>query len=143
MNEFQERLQELLEENNLSRLQLAKSLNISSTTINGYFNNGYYPNIEIAIKMANYFNCSLDFLFGLSDINDFSNRNKKTFFENLKSLIKSSGISIAQTMKNLKMSEYSYYRWRDGLVPKTINLIDLAKYFDVSIEYLLGNLLSK
>lgn len=143
MNEFQERLQELLEENNLSRLQLAKSLNISSTTINGYFNNGYYPNIEIAIKMANYFNCSLDFLFGLSDINDFSNRNNKTFFENLKSLIKSSGISIAQTMKNLKMSEYSYYRWRDGLIPKTINLIDLAKYFDVSIEYLLGNLLSK
>ncbi len=143
MNEFQERLQELLEENNLSRLQLAKSLNISSTTINGYFNNGYYPNIEIAIKMANYFNCSLDFLFGLSDINDFSNRNNKTFFENLKSLIKSSGISIAQTMKNLKMSEYSYYRWCDGLIPKTINLIDLAKYFDVSIEYLLGNLLSK
>ncbi len=143
MNEFQERLQELLDENNLSRLQLAKSLNISSTTINGYFNNGYYPKIEIAIDMANYFNCSLDFLFGLSDTNDFSNRNNKPFFENLKNLIKSSGISIAQTMKNLKMSEYSYYRWRDGLIPKTINLIDLAKYFDVSIEYLIGNLLSK
>lgn len=143
MNEFQERLQELLDENNLSRLQLAKSLNISSTTINGYFNNGYYPNIEIAIKMANYFNCSLDFLFGLSDINDFSNRNNRSFYKNLNNLIKTSRVSIAKTMKNLKMSEYSYYRWREGLVPKTINLIDLAKYFDVSIEYLLGNLLSK
>ena len=143
MNEFQERLQELLDENNLSRLQLAKSLNISSTTINGYFNNGYYPNIEIAIKMANYFNCSLDFLFGLSDINDFSNRNNRSFYKNLNNLIKTSRVSIAKTMKNLKMSEYSYYRWREGLVPKTINLIDLAKYFDVSIEYLLGNLSSK
>ena len=143
MNGFQERLQELLVENDLSRLQLAKSLNISSTTINGYFNNDYYPKIEIAINMANYFNCSLDFLFGLSDVSDFSNRNNNTFFDNLNNLIKSSKTSIAQTMKNLKMSEYNYYRWRDGLLPKTVNLIDLAKYFDVSVEYLLGNKLAK
>ena len=139
MNEFQERLQELLVENNLSRLQLAKRLGISSTTINGYFNDDYYPKIEIAIAMANFFNCSLDFLFGLSDINDYSNRNNNSFFENFNKLIKTSGISIVQTMKNLKMSEYNYYRWRDGLLPKTINLIDLAKYFDVSVEYLLGD----
>ena len=63
----------------------------------------------------------------------------KFFFENFNKLIKTSGISIVQTMKNLKMSEYNYYRWRDGLLPKTINLIDLAKYFDVSVEYLLGD----
>ncbi len=143
MNSFQERLQELLTEHNLSRLQLAKLLHISSTTINGYFNNDYYPKIEIAINMANYFNCSLDFLFGLSDVSDFSNRNNNTFFDNLNNLIKSSKTSIAQTMKNLKMSEYNYYRWRDGLLPKTVNLIDLAKYFDVSVEYLLGNKLAK
>ena len=143
MNSFQERLQELLTEHNLSRLQLAKLLHISSTTINGYFNNDYYPKIEIAINMANYFNCSLDFLFDLSDVSDFSNRNNNTFFDNLNNLIKSSKTSIAQTMKNLKMSEYNYYRWRDGLLPKTVNLIDLAKYFDVSVEYLLGNKLAK
>ena len=143
INGFQERLQELLVENDLSRLQLAKSLNISSTTINGYFNKGYYPKIEIAIGMADYFNCSLDFLFGLSDVSDFSNRNKNSFFDNLNELIKLSKTSIAQTMKNLKMSEYNYYRWRDGLLPKTINLIDLAKDFDVSVEYLLGNNLAK
>ena len=139
MNEFQERLQELLIENNLSRLQLAKRLNISSTTINGYFNNDYYPKIEIAIAMANLFNCTLDFLFGLSDVNDYSNRNNKSFFENFNKLIKIRDNSIAKTMKNLKMSEFNYYRWRDGLLPKTINLIDLAKYFDVSVEYLLGD----
>ena len=140
MNDFQEKLQELLVEHNLSRLQLAKALNISSTTINGYFNNDYYPKIEIAIAMANYFNCSLDFLFGLSETNDYSIRNNNSFFENLNNLIKSSGISIAQTMKNLKMSEYNYYRWRDGILPKTVNLIDLAKYFEVSIDYLLGKI---
>ena len=143
MNDFQERLQELLVENNLSRLQLSKILNISSTTINGYFNNNYYPKIEIAISMSIYFNCSLDFLFGLSDVKNNVIHNKNTFFQNFNNLIKLSGISIAQTMKNLKMSEYNYYRWRDGLLPKTVNLIDIAKYFDISVDYLLGNLLMK
>ena len=38
MTEFQERLNELLEEKNLSRLKLANSIGITSTTINGYFN---------------------------------------------------------------------------------------------------------
>lgn len=142
MNDFQERLHELLNEHSLARLQLAKRLKISSTTINGYFNNNYYPTIQIAISMADYFNCSLDYLFGMSDTNVYTNRNNKTFFENLDTLIKSSGTSIAQTMKNLGMSEYNYYRWRDGLLPKTINLIDLAKYFGVSIEFLLGNILA-
>lgn len=41
------------------------------------------------------------------------------------------------------MSEYNYYRWRDGLLPKTVNLIDIAKYFDISVDYLLGNLIIK
>ena len=39
------------------------------------------------------------------------------------------------------MSEYNYYRWKAGLFPKTINLIDIEKYFDVSIDYLVGKLL--
>ncbi len=142
MNDFQERLQELLVENNISRLKLSKSLNISSTTINGYFNKNYYPKIEIAITMSNYFNCSLDFLFGLSDKKEILKKNFNTFFENFNKLIKSSGLSIALTMKNLNMSEYNYYRWRDGLLPKTINLIDIAKYYNVSIDYILGNTLN-
>lgn len=143
MNDFQERLQELLSENNLSRLQLSKLLKISSTTINGYFNNNYYPKLEIAIAISKYFKCSLDFLFGLSDTKKCHTNNSNSFFENFNNLIKHSSISIAQTMKNLNMSEYNYYRWRNGLIPKTVNLIDIAKYFGVSIDYLIGNMIGK
>ena len=88
--------------------------------------------------MANYFNCSLDFLFGLSNINDFSNRNNRSFYKNLNNLIKTSRVSIAKTMKNLKMSEYSYYRWKKGLLPKTNKLLDIIKYFDTSLDFILG-----
>lgn len=138
MNEFQDRLEDLLMENNLSRLQLANNINISSTTINGYFNNDYYPEISIAIKMADYFNCSLNFLFGLTDKRDKLNENSNSFIVNFENLRKRNKLSIAGVLKELNMSEYNYYRWKAGKFPKTVNLITIAKYFDVSVDYLIG-----
>ena len=74
MNKFQESLKELLDDNKISRLQLAKNIGIDYSTINGYFNKNYYPQLDIAIKIANYFDCSLDYLFGLS----FNKENENT-----------------------------------------------------------------
>ena len=82
MNNFQERLTELLEDNNMSRLKLAKEINSTSTTINGYFNKDYLPTLEIAIKISKYFNVSLDYLFGLSDNKENTNTDNCPFFEN-------------------------------------------------------------
>ena len=139
MNKFQERLNELLQDNNLNRLQLAKKLNISSTTINGYFNKNYYPETGIAIKMATYFNCSLDYLLGLTDDINIIKSNKNSFIENFDFLLKNNKLKVRSTMKQLNMSEYDYYRWKKGQIPKMINLIEIAKYFDVSVDFLLGN----
>lgn len=143
MNEFQERLIDLLEENNMSRLKLALSLNITSTTINGYFNKNYYPTIDIAIKMADYFNCSLDYLFGLSDKKAHSNLNNRDFIDNFDLILKQNKLTISKGMKILQMSEYNYYRWKKGLFPKTNNLITIAKNFDVGLDFLVGNKLNK
>lgn len=139
MTEFQERLSELLEENNLSRLKLANIINITSTTINGYFNKNYYPTIDIAIKMANYFNCSLDYLFGLTDKRNKVNLNNQDFLHNFNLLLNENKLSISKAMKYLQMSEYNYYRWKKGMFPKTNNLVDIAKYFGTSIDFLVGN----
>ena len=143
MNEFQERLIDLLEENNMSRLKLALSLNITSTTINGYFNKNYYPTIDIAIKMADYFNCSLDYLFGLNDKKAPSNLNNRDFIDNFDLILKQNKLTISKGMKILQMSEYNYYRWKKGLFPKTNNLITIAKNFDVGLDFLVGNKVNK
>lgn len=139
MNDFQERLQDLLDENNFSRLKLAQSVGVSSTTINGYFNNNYYPQIDIAIKISKYFNCSLDYLFGISDNKINTNTNINDFINNFDFLLKKNKLPIARALKEMSMSEYNYYRWKAGKFPKTLLIIDIAKYFDVSIDFLVGN----
>lgn len=139
MNEFQERLQELLSENDLSRLKLSKNIGISFETLNGYFNKDFYPELSVAIKIATYFDCSLQYLMGLSEDYNNGDKNNLSFIKTLKKLMKDNHISIEKLMKSLNMSEANYYRWKnDNNKPSMQSIIVIAKYFDVSIDYLIG-----
>ncbi len=144
MSEFLESLNEFMNAYKLNNSQLSKRLGISSTAVNGYFNYGYLPNLQTAIKMCEIFGCSLDYLFGISDetksdydleekdaLNNFNNR--------LDNLIKERNATILGTMKDLELDEYTYYHWKHGKMPKMANIITIAKYFDVSIDFLIGN----
>ena len=139
MNDFQERLQELLIENELSRLQLSKKIGISFETLNGYFNKNFYPELSVAIKIANYFDCSLQYLMGLTDKYKCYDENELSFIDTLQNLMKEKHISIEKLMKSLNMSEANYYRWKkNDNKPAMQSLIAIAKYFDVTIDYLIG-----
>lgn len=139
MTDFQERLTELMQDNNLTKQSFAKSINKRFSTINEYFLHDYYPQINLAIEIANFFNVSLDYLFGLSDKKENTNKNDKPFFENFDILVKTNNKSILNTMLDMNFKESNYYRWKDGKIPKTNNLLTIAKYFDVSLDYLIGN----
>ncbi|MBQ8424902.1 MAG: helix-turn-helix transcriptional regulator [Clostridia bacterium] len=139
MNDFQERLQELLEDAEINRLQLSKIIGVDHSTINGYFNKNYYPQLDIAIKIVKYFKCSLDYLFGFSNNKNNENHNNLEFFENLNKLINDSNLSLRKIFKDIKISLSNYFRWRDGTAPKTIIIIEIAKYFNVGLDYLVGN----
>ena len=139
MTDFQDRLTELLQDNNLTKQQFAKNINKRLSTINEYFLNDYYPQIDLAITIANYFGVSLDYLFGLSDKKENTNKNDKPFFENFDTLVKTNNKSILNTMLDMNFKESNYYRWKAGKIAKTNNLLTIAKYFDVSLDYLIGN----
>ena len=62
MMSFAERLQELREDKAISRKELAKILNITISALGMYERGHREPNIEMLIKLADYFNVSLDFL---------------------------------------------------------------------------------
>lgn len=67
---FAECLQELREDRNVSRKELAAFLNISVSTLGMYEQGRREPNIDMLIKLADYFNVSLDFLVGRSANNE-------------------------------------------------------------------------
>lgn len=144
MNEFQESLNELLIEKGINYSQLAKGIGVSVDTISSYFVDGFYPVMSISIKLAKYFSCSMDFLFGLSEERNseynIDNHNAKTnFTNNLVKILNTQNKPIVLVMKDIGLAENAYYRWKRGVEPRMSNVVAIAKYLGVSIDYLLGN----
>jgi transcriptional regulator with XRE-family HTH domain len=72
-------LQDLREDRDISRKDLALALNISVSTLGMYEQGRREPNIDMLIKMADYFDVSIDFLVGRS----FKNENNELLVEAL------------------------------------------------------------
>lgn len=65
---FCERLKELRLKSEMTQDDLAKKLNISTSTISFYESGAREPNLSTLISIAEIFNVSTDYLLGLTDI---------------------------------------------------------------------------
>ncbi len=61
------RLKELRKKKGLSQLRLATELNTTQNTISRYENGEREPGIAELLKIADYFNVSVDYLLGRTD----------------------------------------------------------------------------
>ncbi|MBQ9013587.1 MAG: helix-turn-helix transcriptional regulator [Bacilli bacterium] len=58
------RLKELRIKKNIKQQDLAKALNVTKQSVSNWENGKRLPNIEILILLADFYNCSLDYLVG-------------------------------------------------------------------------------
>ena len=145
MSNFAERLKALTISNKINLRTLAIKIDVSSSQLSHYANGKYDPTVVNAIKIANYFKCSLDYLFGLDDnilrhpVNNFES--VTTFKERLKYLIGLRKSNINQISKHTYINRNCIYAWfQSNSFPKTNLLSKLAKELNTSIEYLIGRI---
>lgn len=65
---FDARLENLLEERNISQKQLSTELHIAPSTLNGYLRMNREPDYTTLIELAAYFNVSTDYLLGITNL---------------------------------------------------------------------------
>lgn len=90
-------LRNLREEKGLSQVDLAKQLNITSQSLSQYELNKRMPDIDMINRLANYFNVSVDYLLGRTEI-------KETFYKTKESAnhpYTTSEINILEEIHNL------------------------------------------
>lgn len=61
------RLKEIRESKKISQLKLANAIGVGRTTITNYETGVSSPDIDTIIRIAQYFNCSVDYLLGFSN----------------------------------------------------------------------------
>ncbi|EJF48333.1 transcriptional regulator [Enterococcus sp. C1] len=63
-----QRIRDLREDNNLTQHQIATLLNISQSTYSRYENGELDIPIQMLIKLANYYDTSIDYLVNMTDV---------------------------------------------------------------------------
>ncbi len=137
---FVERLNEYIDDKNLTVSGLAKEIKFSRATVSGLLNKAHTPSAKILIALTEYFNCPADYLLGLTDFPADKNFGcVKPFGPILSTCLKNAKITETQLQKDLKISSSLTYRWLSSkAMPGVNSLYELAKYFGCSVDYLLG-----
>ncbi len=141
LSNFAETLSALMfEHNNINGKSLANALGIAAPTITRYLKSERTPSVENLILLADYFNCSIDYLLGLEEEN--SNLIFKPcppFSQQLVYLTKYFKLTYYAFYHTVKISESTFFEWKNGTTVPTIDsIIKIAKHFDCRIDFVLG-----
>jgi transcriptional regulator with XRE-family HTH domain len=71
---FSERLKQLREERGLLQRELAETLKLSRVTVTNYEKGKRFPEADLLVNLADYFNVSVDYLIGRSERGETSKR---------------------------------------------------------------------
>ena len=135
---FKDRLLELSNGTKISKI--VADLNLSSGIFYQWKNGVQNPSLDYLIKLANYFECSLDYLLGRTEDNSkYKAIQSKSFYEQFEKIIEEKGITKYQLVKQKIISKGNQYDWEhDKSKPSMDNLIKLADYLNVSVDHLVG-----
>lgn len=140
MSKFVERLKEMMADENLSQIGLSKKTGIIHTTLSGLLSKKHTPNYKSFISIMLYFDCSADYLLGLTEIHTEEKLYPpQPFNQNLRKILREKGVSQEKLKRDLSISGSVLFKWLKGIAqPSMHSLIELARYFDCSVDYLIG-----
>lgn len=140
MSEFQERLADLMSERGLNTISLSKALGVSDETVRRWRNGQHCILLAQLVRLADLFNCSLDYLAGRSEYSaEYTDiRPLPPFFDRLRFVMKENNVTRYKLVKDLPIYDSYFTNWKQGKSPNILTLIMLADYLGTSIDYLVG-----
>lgn len=144
MEQFRENLRDLIDETGLSLRQLEKESGVSAMQYSRYLRDNI-PTIDVVLRIAKYFDCSIDYLFGLD--NTKNSNHYKTYEYNISKflprymeLLKANNITHYKFSKDQPFNESILRHWQAGRVPRLDIVYIIANYFGSSMDYLIGRI---
>lgn len=129
-----------MEERGINQSDLAVATNIERSNISEFLSDKHAPSFENFIALLYFFECSADYLLGLTDIPTEEPLHPiPPFGERLRAILKERKLTQAKLIKDLRLSSSVPYKWLSGKdKPSIDSLIRLAEYFECTVDYLIG-----
>ena len=133
MSNFAEILNDLMIEHDINdATHLARVLDLGDSTISRYRNGHRLPSLECIVKIADYFNCTIDYLLGLEKENypqEFLPC--PPFADRIKYFLDRSNYSTRYIYLSAGVTKARFYDWKNGVsIPTIENVIKLAQFFN-------------
>lgn len=142
MKFLETRFSELRLDRNLKQKDIAKILNISENRYSKYERRINDLTLEMSNKVANFYNVSLDYLFGISNKNFKVNNkdiNLKLLQKRLLELRKENKLSQNELGQKVGFPQTTCSGYENGTsIPTSFKTYYLAIYYNVSLDYLVG-----
>lgn len=140
VSNFIERLDELKFDAGLDGKMLAEKIGVSKVTIYNLQNDKRHPSVEVLVKLADYFQCSTDFLLGLEPENTAKKFKKcPPFSKQLTFLLRHFQTTKYRLCKEIPVTHSLIYYWQNGTYEPNLDyVLKLANYFDCSVDFILG-----
>ena len=137
---FQKFLKEEIDELGLKKVQFAEAAGVSTSVIIRATLYQILPSVKSLIKLADYFQVPIMYMLGETEYADFSPaKEPANFFERLEQLTAEKDEKYSALSHTMSFAPNAVYEWiRTNSLPSLDYLIELAKHFDVSVDYLLG-----
>ena len=140
--EFQIRFKELVNELGLkNKTEIVKRIGITYATFSKAYNYGIFPTVPILIRVADFFDVSVDYLIGNAENEKFiKSKHPKKFTERLEELKTSKEIATTYELaQRVHIHRNNIAQWmKHDYIPSIDDLILIADFFGVSLDYLLG-----
>jgi len=140
LSNFAERLKELMLDNYKSKEDLMRVANVNRNSINRYLSGKGFPSIDVLVKLADYFNCTMNFLLGLESENYVCHfKTLPDFGERLNFIIDKFNVNCKKLITEAGLTESALYYWKNNTHrPRVHEVYKLAVYFGCTMDYVLG-----
>ena len=142
LSNFGENLTALMLEHNIKAPALAKLLKTDRSNITRYMRGDRLPSHSSFLAILDFFSVSADVILGLKD---YSSEIKflptPPFGDRLRTIMKETKTTQYRIVKDTSISGGSMQEWlTNQSLPSVNNLVILASFMDVSVDYLLGRI---
>ncbi len=138
---FKSRIKSLMYDNDCNtNQQFAELVGVSVPVITKAVNFAIVPSLRILIKIADSLELPLKYLLGISDDKEFiASANPTTFHNRIEELKNEKHIKYGHLAVKMNFPRNYIYEWKkENTLPSIDYVLNMAKYFDVSPDYLLG-----
>ena len=118
---------------------LGKEIGVSGSTVRAWLRGELTLNLANAVKLADFFGCSLDYLAGRSSVyEEVRAHSLPPFYEQVRKIMKSAGVTRYRVTADTIIKDSYFTNWANGATPKLTSVCALADYLNVSLDYLVG-----